>query len=964
MAWVQQQQFNLGEVSPGAAIKSGVTAQAGLKELRNGLVRYDNTVEKRPGSLRVKPDVDLVDGLGTRKFIPFYYKGSEYLVVLASVDFFNQIAGPVRTLFVYRKQGTGWTDPLSETPLECWSIDGDALPPTYDFRQGGVSTAPHPYREGELSSVRYVSYKDKLVLLHENHLPLVIYPDDYEQIYNPLVAEPWRYETRFFESGTEVGGNRNPAVFTLSSRLGAAFARVTSSRPVFAGDIAPIYPSTTALEPDRYGAIYRIGGATLASTTGEERRRAPYGAFYIVDAYVGPSTADLGLIQQEYGATNRLYQSDLQRAPTIENDTILSDESEVHDWAGPWIDSGEAPPTPFTPPPTLAWANGETRSFLFTNNDAGSRMVGEMWVRISDSTGQVYQSLLCVSAFQPFPNSPQTVASFVNVGMHIDAGQLSLPNLHVMRPSQENTMAVVNGGAEVGSGDVRVTFWASSGLPEGHEEAFERIPWSGTQTTSVPGYLDVGGLVFINDGVLRLTEVASPPNQPQSPTTTWRGVWQIPPTSAGPTSSWGYGWSKKTGFPSVGVTHQQRLVLSGFKSPGGLFVASTPNNPRALNPNKKWSELDAPISVEVAGTEDGERVRWLASASQHLRFGTSEGEYSLQGVPLSSSAIGIERHSRYGADEVIGGVASVGPTSAFISQGGTALREMQSQADTGQFVSPNVLSFSDHILADGESYVDLVGVGGRTPLYGLRTSAGRLILMSRDIEQEILAPSPVETGERKVCEQIWKMPAVSSTGDSLWALWKYTTTTGDSNFVLACYEPGVYMDNQFTLPAGSYSPTEIPMPDEYAGRTVQLVQEGVWVGDFLVPDEASPVLVLSSPLPFESVPLLVGEPYTFKATPAEQDTSYRDGSTTAGKIKQVNNMRLYVIDSVGGDVVEDNTSQVMPAYQGPLTVMSRYTGWVDVPGVGVNGRDIKPSVQSRHPFPFRLGAICMEMSIR
>lgn len=961
MAWFQQQQFNLGEVSPGAANKTATPASiAGLLELRNGAVRYDNTVAKRMGSRDV--NVGRLDEEGVVRAFPIGYRDDEYFLILTSLDTVPLEADGVRQVRLYKKQGS-WNDLASNVPLPCWDTNSIVYPPSWGYTGQFFDRVAHPYREDELPDVRQVSYRKYQVLLHENYEPLVFYRADYAHGFLN-VDEAWNYEFDFFDQHAEVGTEyRNPLVFSFSSRQGSSFARVTLTAPAFEGARGPEYESPTATSPSRLGDIYRLGKST--GTT--DKRKGLYGQYWAVDHVVGSSTCDMQVIPQTD------YTPDSQASVTINTDDLLDDSTGLHDWAGPWRDVGALGAT--VVPGSFSLPQGGLKTHevgVFTLDNPpiepgkADDMCGEIWATTTLGT-----ALLVVRAGPDSATRAEVTA--VNIGPNkADYSTLDFSTLRRMLP--QNPMAmwrVVNNNAGT-AGEVTYHYLRfvgnTPGLPPEHEKVFRnsfvnRIETgSNSDASGDQELVPCGGAVFLNDGKFVVEDAGDLPwatNKVQY----WVRI-EEEPSSLAPTCSWGYGWSKATGFPSVGTVHQQRLVLSGFKEPGGLFLASSPNKPQSLNSTAGFDLLDAPLSIEITGTGPNERVRWMVSANRHLQFGTNFGEYSLRGVPLSSGSIGLEPHSKYGAGLAIGAATSVGPATAFVTQGGVAVREMQVEQDTGQFVSPNILALADHLLATGERYVEIVGVRGREPFYALRTNLGALVMLSRDIEQEILAPSKMDyysTGKR--CLQIFSAPGIEAGADeALWGLFAYTAESGEFSTALHCFTPGVYMDGQTVIAAGLYSANEVQLPRWMRGRTVQLVRAGAKIGDFEVPDVLDPSILVS--LPDTSEDLLVGEKYTFIATPSTKDSSYRDGSSTAGQIKQINNLRVYVVESVGGSVVEDNTSQILPAYIDGATAPTPYTGWVDVPGVGVNGREPRVAVHSGDPFPFRISTICMEMSMK
>lgn len=931
MAWVEQSQFNLGEVSPGASIKpNSAAALAGLKEFKNGLVGYDNVIEKRMGTT----DFPLA-GVPFTKRIAFSFspKKRQFQIILVADD---SLAIPQSRIYVIEKVAGTWV------PFRIDAFIIISAEPSTEFREApGTSTewAPHAYNEAELDNVQFVEYNDRCYLLHEDHMPLLLQLG--QSGFHVLAPfDAWKWSVSDFGGGPELAGRRNPVLFTLSTRSEAGFGRCTASFPIFRGNQAPVRVPVTVGALSTLGAIWRIGGSKHA----EEEDHAKFGQFFMVERYLGASTVDLKKIDTSF-------------APTVSVDPDLvavgrfEDKSEPNDWAGPWIDTGSDVSLNLTTP----LANGS--KFTFNTAASGKEDIGHILAQQNATTGVISACFLVVTA-------TDTTTTIANVGPPI-AIATNFTILHRFKPASQSGMAIMSdenvSGSDIVQNEVHLTFYEQDGLPEGHETKFESVKFG---RDGLGASIVVGGVVFINDGIFRVTDVRPATSGSNDAAKGWTGYWQREPTSAAPSSSWGYGWSKGTGFPSVGVVHQQRLVLAGFKSPASALVASAPLRPSDMNALEFAGQSDAPLNLELTSGDDSEQIRWLASANRHLQLGTDKGEYSLRGVPLSLESIGLEPHSKYGGGLRAGGVASVGPTSAFIAEGGLVVREMQAEADTGQFVSPNVLSLATHILAAGETYDQIVGVNHRFPLYAIRTSLGRVIFLTRDHENEIVAPSPVENdlvtgGGTKVCQHIWRAQGENGY-DVIWSTWRYDTPVS-SEWRMMYYEFDRYGDSFTTVPAATYNTIQLNVKSWLRGTKIQVTWDGIYWGEFDVPNNSN-VVPMVPEFPDTTKVVTYGESVTFKATPTVKDVS-GPGGTTLAQQRQVNNMRLFLVDSIGGNVVEDNTSQISPMNT-TLAAPTVANGWVDVPGVGVNGRDPSPSVQSKYPFPFRVSAIAMEVSMK
>lgn len=911
MVKLQRNLFNLGEVSESAAIKTGSLAnRAGLKEFKNGLVRYDGQMQKRMGLT-----THSVTGISSGTTVGFGFTPGEkeFMLLLVSAS------GPVQRLYVLEKAGGVW----GTTPIDFRYSPN--TPYATEYPDNGVSTdwAPTPYTESELQDVRAVEYGDRIVLLHENHLPLSL-QYGVDPIGTVLGFDAWTVRDNAFGYGPELGGQRDPVIFTFSTNTGATYARVSASRPIFTDNDNADFSNTI------YGSVWRIGDAIRTDDT-----YSPYGQFFVVERVIGTSVADMQIASQTGSSPTAQVNQNL-------DDFRIFDDTQVgNEWAGPWLDSGQTQSFNLT----VALAAGETTT---TSSPNGRERIGEIWLALSASS--------TISAMFLVVDGTDTELTIANVGP--DVAIQNFTSLHRMLPKPESGIAIMGGvGLPSGSSDkTGLYFTGVEGLPEGHETLFESVSYSRNKTGNL---FASGGTVFLNGGVMRITDRNDPTATSDDNAVTWSGYWQSLPNSAAPVSTWGYGWSKATGFPSIGIVHQQRLVLGGFKSPGGAIVASRPRYPLQINAIDWLTQDDAPLNLNITTGDDSERVRWMRSANEHIHIGTDKGEYSLRGVPLSPASIGLEAHSKYGSVRSPGGVASVGPLSAFLAEEGKTIREMQSEQNTSQFISPNVLSASSHLLNDGESFEQIVGIRYLFPLYAVRTSSGRLLFLSRDIENEIAAPSFCTNASgnmSKECLSLW-VGSGEGTYDVLWAAWKMTTP------LTTLYRVGYYEFDRFVdfYKEPSFNLTSITVDAALVGARVDVVADGVWWGQYAVPDDST---VITLDTAFSSLPTTVevGESFTFIATLPSTDADDTRNGTTASERRNIESTRLFLVDSYGGFVVEDNTARISPMNQ-QSSAPTVANGWIEVGGVGIEGRDPDFSIQSPHPFPFRVSAVAWDQTL-
>jgi len=152
-------------------------------------------------------------------------------------------------------------------------------------------------------------------------------------------------------------------------------------------------------------------------------------------------------------------------------------------------------------------------------------------------------------------------------------------------------------------------------------------------------------------------------------------------------STWGLSWSDATGYPTTCGIHQDRLWLGGIRDIQRTVWGSVTGKYRdfTLGP----ADNDA-VAYEFTGN-DVDKIRWIESASdvsergsQILAVGTDEAEYSVTGLPLTPSTVGVQKMSSYGS-------RPVQPTSAetgllFAQYAGTSLYDMRFFRDVEGFL--------------------------------------------------------------------------------------------------------------------------------------------------------------------------------------------------------------------------------------------------------------------------------------
>jgi len=913
--------FGAGQVSEQyAARPSTPECKGGLRLAKNARITPDGSVTQAPGS-------DLfVSAFGETKVVPYIQGNEEYMLVILD----DHAGAPVqRGIWLFGKDGN---DEWDATPISLWSKpDIDTRPyVTHGAFQGNdqFDSFPHPWTDEEILELTYVQHEDDLFILHNNHPPVQIRKEK-----NELGGLDYWFCSYypFKDGGGEIGTKNRETTVTLTG-TGAnqgpdinGRATLTSSRPLFTQNMeerdtinySHTSPNGNISVP--MGAIFRAGDVKNNTT----QNNLGWGDFFMVEEVVSRTEANV--------------------VSVIDRASSTSEYGDPSVWAGPWFRTEETVSigAGFNTAATPALS---TMSFNADMADIDLDPYDDIGVIIEGGRARPNSGFVLFAAYHESTDQ----GLFINIGRGNAGATWDSLTAYIWRPENPKKMAIIQNEAEKIETSVDlswVTFPDLNALPDDHEILYENLRWKGYSTSD----LNVGGPVFVGGGMFRPISRATWVNGTDTELTgRYEGYWETLPTALGPIHGWGWGPSKGAGFPDVGVVHQRRLVLGGYKVPGAALTISSTGNPLEMNALGFSGFAEGPMNFRLSEARE-ERVRVLESFGS-LFISTDYGEYQLEGTPLSALSISVSKISSYGSRNT--GTARVGENVLWGTTDGRGLRETRRDFNTSGFLSPDLMA-STSVLRDNEYIEQVVQMSGRETQIFIRTSLGRLILLSHHEERGVKGFTYVDRPDL-LEDLVVIRDDDAARSQTVWGVWRNTTT---ERRVIERFDLDVVGFRRWypNPSAGEVTVNEITVPNELAGYNVQVIVNGQYGGLYNASGpliDISALGLTSTPAPTE-VQLIL---------PCNLDVGLHvvpfmtaEGPTAAKKfmVKMVN---VFTRNSYGG-TVEGMQVQQLPT----MTALSPFTGWQAIPGSG-GSPGINPvvNVLTAEPFRFELNSVLLD----
>lgn len=780
-----------------------------------------------------------------------------------------------------------WADGLAHSPFPDPNNPPVASPGTSP-PSGVTSTNSylHFYSEADLDVLEGFVYDNRLYLLCENQPPAVL-----EKKSNGR----WSWGVAPIPEGT------------------VEVAR-TTPLPDIVASADPAYPTfkLTASEPlfrkQDENKFFRIGqqanqSGMVAGTNVE------HGVWVRLSQYISPTVAQC-IVHSRANTT----------------DPFLASDIEWDDWCGPFEVGANA---------TISFVSGQDATTMSQNVnlpdtvDASSAiftldMVGTPMFLVGGQNNQLAIITRVVST---------TRVEVYSVGF----GPISYPFTGQVYPINSTwsgpdrpRLAFIDVAA---NGNELVTVGVNDIVPSGHEAIFDRF--EGTA---------VGGAILSAGGSFLSTASGG-----SSIYSAWTYQVRKSPLYLGPTFSYGVGWSKAEGFPTVGTAHQDRVWISGVSGNRRAIYGSETGDPDSFKVGPNASD---PIRIDVASS-DGAEVRWMAS-NQDLLFGTDRHEYRVQGSPISGQSLGVERQTGYGAKRVPPVMAGLG--TLFVGRDARSLRQAAFEFERSRYVAPDLASQADHLFPSGSSIERLAYSSDRDQVvFALRKNSDSthdLLSLSTRPEERIHGWSPWELLGADDIED------VVVDGEGRVVLVVQRTINGNAVRYVESVADGQVCDSQVTLTTG-VTASQATGLDHLAGETVQLVADGIYIGSFTVSGGGS----VSFPGLFTTPPssLVVGLPITMTLEALVQPTQQRDLSLTSGFTRIIQS-GLIQLRASKGLTVDGTAYQTVPASVATQSVPEQ-DGWVALNGIGNFGRVPTVAITQSVPYDFRVSALNLNVEV-
>lgn len=319
----------------------------------------------------------------------------------------------------------------------------------------------------------------------------------------------------------------------------------------------------------------------------------------------------------------------------------------------------------------------------------------------------------------------------------------------------------------------------------------------------------------------------------------WCGLWSTD-------DFWG------TGYPAIGVFHEQRLVTArSLKEPQSIWMSrSAVYNDHGPTEQDSSVQDDNGIAYTLVSRRLN-RIEWIESGPT-LLIGTSGEEWQVKAAssiaaPLTPTNISVTPQSSAGTIARAHG-HRVNSAVLFVNRSGRKVLHMQYNFELDQFVAKDLTILSDHILAEGGTRGDQTTYQQEPhSLFWVARQDGKLVCLTYQPDQEVYAFTKHyiggTTSTAAKVESLTSIPNSTGTEDYVYMVVSRTINGVFCRFIerfAANLSPSPVFDDQknfldaykdFT----SGSPTTaVTGMTHLAGETVHVWADGLYVGTKVV----------------------------------------------------------------------------------------------------------------------------------
>ena len=356
-------------------------------------------------------------------------------------------------------------------------------------------------------------------------------------------------------------------------------------------------------------------------------------------------------------------------------------------------------------------------------------------------------------------------------------------------------------------------------------------------------------------------------------------------------------WSPKNGYPSCGAFFEQRLMVASSENDEDAVWGSKPTEYENFTPGA----LDAdPVAYKL----QSDIIRWLAPMGQ-LVVGTVNSEYRL-GAQSSSDAVTptnvkLTQQSRKGSSDLE--PVNVGNAILFVQRRGnsenygTKLRELSYNYVNDSYDGIDLSLFAEHISGDG--FKRIVFMSSPFPVLWAVTGDGKLVGMTYEREQKVIGwhYHPMDGLVEDACV----IPGDNQ--DDLYLIVNRTIDGVTKRYieVLANFNYGTDLEDAYFVDCGlSYDGVPVASVsglDHLEGETVAILADGIVQAQKVVSGGSITLDAAASVIH-------VGLPYISELEPLDLQGGSIEG-TSQGKIKRIHGLSLYLHNSMGGEIGQD-----------------------------------------------------------
>jgi len=403
---------------------------------------------------------------------------------------------------------------------------------------------------------------------------------------------------------------------------------------------------------------------------------------------------------------------------------------------------------------------------------------------------------------------------------------------------------------------------------------------------------DVGNVVRINGGIVRITSISSETVANATITQELAAVTIAPPDTWVLESPI---WNEYDGFPSCSTFHEQRLLFAGAPGDPQQIAFSQSGAQFDFTPGT----LDTDALVRAIATDEQNAIEYLAADTVLMAL-TYGGEFTLRGgieKPITPTNIQVKPKTNYGAARVR--PVKVQKERVFAQRSGTQLVAIQYAEENDSFGAEDISILSEHLFTEG--VVEIAYQRRPVPSLYCVLESGGLAVGTIDRNQNILGWAPWETDG--AVESICSIPRGKT--DEVWAIVRRTVNGATVRYVERFEETFEALYGQTGYPYGytvdcaieksSATPfTTIGGLGHLEGETVAVLADGYNAGTYTV---AGAEITLTTP----AKKALAGLGFSALLEPMPPELPTSAGSAR-GRPVRATEATLLVHQSLGGKI--------------------------------------------------------------